>query len=579
MTLALCDLPVLVLDCQTTGGNPRTGDLLEVGWMEVRAAARAPAPAGPRTFLLRLPPGGTIPPAVQKLTGIDDLKLKSAVDPGEAWEQLVDAARGVAALSGHRPCPAVIHFARFEIPFLRAWHEKHACGDAFFLDIVCTHELAARLLPDLPRKGLRAVAGFLGHSVPPEKRCGPHAEATAVIWRHLVECLARDARVTTWDQLQFWLSNAPLPARGRRVYPMPARVRETLPDRPGVYRMVRSNGDLLYVGKARSLKGRVNSYFQARRHSEKILEMLSQAVGLDFRETPTALEAALLESQMIKQDRPPYNTALTSNNRTLAFVSSDFSRQAPHPDKACRLGPVPAGSLYAGLHLLGACLETGGQTWAGLDGARMLAVPAGNEPDADCLRHGLTLFRAKYADLFGHRPIWQALRHIGRRCWVEKQLQRETTDEQDDSGASTEEDAASDSATFSWTPLAVVAALEARLRHGGFLLRRANWLAMLSESSVTWQAACSGQNHVLVLRNGQITPHVSASGGNPPVPPGWEESFSARRPNLDLQVYDRLRVLTTELRRLLAEKRAVAVRLNPEVILREGKLERLLRWV
>jgi DNA polymerase-3 subunit epsilon len=579
MTLALCDLPVLVLDCQTTGGNPRTGHLLEVGWMEVRASARAPLPEGPRTFLLRLPPGGTIPPAVQKLTGIDDLKLESAVDPGEAWEQLAVAARGVAVLSRIRPCPAVIHFARFEIPFLRAWHENHDCGNAFPLDIVCTHDLATRLLPDLPRKGLRAAAGFLGHSVPPEKRCGPHVEATDVIWRHLVERLARDAGVTTWDQLRPWLSNAPLPARGRRVYPMPARVRETLPDRPGVYRMVRSNGDLLYVGKARSLKGRVNSYFQARRHSEKILEMLSQAVGLDFHETATALEAALLESQMIKQDRPPYNTALTTNNRTLVFVSSDFGAQADRPVGGCRLGPVPAGNLFAGLHLLGVCLAGGEETWVDIDGSRMLAISAEYGPEAECFREGMALFRARYADLVGHRTVCQALRHIGRRCWLEKQLQREATDKQEDSGEFSAKEGEGASASFSWSPPAVVAALEARLRHGGFLLRRATWLTMLSESSVIWQGVHPDQNHVLVLHQGQIVPHVPIAGDTPPVPAGWEASFAARKHHMDLQAYDRLRVLTTELRRLLAEKRTVAVRLNPGVILREEQLERLLRWV
>ena len=80
--------------------------------------------------------------------------------------------------------------------------------------------------------------------------------------------------------------------------------------------MLRANGDILYIGKAASLRQRVNSYFQTcRRHAEHTLEMLSQAVGLEVTPTASALEAALLEYGEIKRVCPPYNKALQEGRR------------------------------------------------------------------------------------------------------------------------------------------------------------------------------------------------------------------------------------------------------------------------
>ena len=63
---------------------------------------------------------------------------------------------------------------------------------------------------------------------------------------------------------------------------MKREIRLNLSEKPGIYRMLRSNGDLLYIGKATSLKHRVNSYFRQKgSQAEHILEMLSQATDLD----------------------------------------------------------------------------------------------------------------------------------------------------------------------------------------------------------------------------------------------------------------------------------------------------------
>src|SRR5918995_3939432 len=131
--------------------------------------------------------------------------------------------------------------------------------------------------------------------------------------------------MSTWGALHKWLAGPGQPTKGRRrLWPMPRDVRLSLPHAPGIYRMLRADGGVLYVGKAASLHHRVNSYFRKQNGvSERMLEMLSQARAISFEVTPSSLEAALLEPDEIKRHRPPYNVALTLRDRALWFAPPD----------------------------------------------------------------------------------------------------------------------------------------------------------------------------------------------------------------------------------------------------------------
>jgi excinuclease ABC subunit C len=84
-------------------------------------------------------------------------------------------------------------------------------------------------------------------------------------------------------------------------------VLKTLPPRPGVYRMQDAKGDVLYVGKARALKQRVTNYTQVARLSKRLQRMVAQTRSMTVVTTRTEAEALLLEAQLIKRFRPPYN--------------------------------------------------------------------------------------------------------------------------------------------------------------------------------------------------------------------------------------------------------------------------------
>ena len=96
-------------------------------------------------------------------------------------------------------------------------------------------------------------------------------------------------------------------------------VLKTLPARPGVYRMQDARGDVLYVGKAKTLKNRVNNYTQVTRLPKRLQRMVSQTRNMTIVTTRTEAEALLLEAQLIKRFRPPYNVLLR-DDKSFPFI-------------------------------------------------------------------------------------------------------------------------------------------------------------------------------------------------------------------------------------------------------------------
>ncbi|HEX7743566.1 MAG TPA: excinuclease ABC subunit UvrC [Sphingobium sp.] len=94
---------------------------------------------------------------------------------------------------------------------------------------------------------------------------------------------------------------------------------KTLPPRPGVYRMQDARGDVLYVGKARALKNRVANYTQVDRLPKRLQRMVSQTRSMTIVTTNSEAEALLLEAQLIKRFRPPYNVLLR-DDKSFPFI-------------------------------------------------------------------------------------------------------------------------------------------------------------------------------------------------------------------------------------------------------------------
>lgn len=138
-----------------------------------------------------------------------------------------------------------------------------------------------------------------------------------------------------------------------------------LPQQPGVYIMKDVAGNILYVGKATSLKSRVESYF-TRPASNRIAEMVTQITAIDWHPAPTALDALLLEARLIKEYMPPYNVLGRDSKSFLyvVFIKEDFPRpllirlpelraMRSRGEVWAEFGPfLSAASLRAGLDIL-----------------------------------------------------------------------------------------------------------------------------------------------------------------------------------------------------------------------------------
>jgi len=539
----LFELPVLALDCQAAGATPAHGDLLEIGWAVCSQAGISGEVHSqwivPRT---RRP----IRRAVRELTGWSESCIEEAVDEGRAWTQLSEAftmSPGVPAGT-----PTVIHFARFELPFLRELHGRHGRGTAFPFDVVCLHDIAVRLFPDLPRRNLRALAGYLGHAPTLSRRSAGHVEATAFIWSQLLPILGQTG-IETWSALKLWLEQSrPSPRSKRRSFPLDPKQRRNLPDKPGVYRFIRKNGDVLYVGKAASLKKRVASHFKTRGPAtERSLELLTQVHEISHTQTPSALEAALLESDDIKRFDPPYNVQLRTAERNAWFARRDLTEVVMKVDADHPIGPLPSKRALAGLAALIAMAEGADASPARM--AAALVVPSAFLPDEPLFSEGWRAFSAGVAA----SPELSPARRLARASlalWRERRY-------------SEPEAPTEDSEPTDWDLARVQRRLERSLVQGGLLIRRARWLCLLSEAIVAFRerGQCA---RALVIAQGSLSEahELTQVDDIRRLSAQRPKSLGERRACFDANVYDRMRILLTELQRVRMDGGEIALRIG-----------------
>ena len=101
-----------------------------------------------------------------------------------------------------------------------------------------------------------------------------------------------------------------------------------LPNAPGVYRMFDGAGEVLYVGKARSLKKRVANYARGIGHNTRIARMIAETCSMEFVSTETETEALLLEANLIKRLRPRYNVLLR-DDKSFPYILIATDHPAP----------------------------------------------------------------------------------------------------------------------------------------------------------------------------------------------------------------------------------------------------------
>src|SRR5580698_7349115 len=127
--------------------------------------------------------------------------------------------------------------------------------------------------------------------------------------------------------------------------PLIASYLKTLPDQPGVYRMLNAAGDVLYVGKAKSLKKRVASYARGGVHADRLTRMVAETTEMLFVTTASETEALLLESNLIKRLKPRYNVSYRDDK---SFPNILLREDHPFPQLLKHRGAKTSKGIYFG---------------------------------------------------------------------------------------------------------------------------------------------------------------------------------------------------------------------------------------
>ena len=110
------------------------------------------------------------------------------------------------------------------------------------------------------------------------------------------------------------------PTSDAQLAVMRSSVKDTAADRPGVYRMLSGDGEILYVGKSKRVRSRLLSYFRCAYPEEKGARILRSAEKIEWDYTPSEFAALLQELRMIKKFRPRYNVAMKRDGRNYSFI-------------------------------------------------------------------------------------------------------------------------------------------------------------------------------------------------------------------------------------------------------------------
>lgn len=514
--MSLTDLPVFFLDLQTTGAKPGSSDILEVAWSlsdseDVHSLISQQAEDRP------------VPRRILSLTGIESQDLEGATPLPDIFQLLYREI-------GDRP--AVIHFAQFEKPFLKAAQEtlNHTA-----FPIICTHEIAKRLFPNLPARGIKGLAGYLGHSSGEFKRGSSHVEATKIIWRHLSQEL--EARgISSLSDLQTWLINETPQKRTKYEYPMAKEKRLGLPKVPGVYRYVSQWGEILYVGKATSLHDRVNSYFRGQKGRDSFkLEMLTQAYDLIVTECRTPLESALLETDEIKKHNPRYNISLKAGQRELIFFSRDFKVMSGAASPAHPIGPFSNSLVFDSILKLNESLNSDAQEF----NPEMFFEPL----DSDLLKNGFTLFCERIGQT---SETFKSLRSIFAQGLI---FVRNTVEEDPQESEEIQIEDLSDEDVEGEIELTVediADKFERHFKRAALNYLRSRKMTKLLNCDIEYSLSSRGKKFKLFFRDGHP----------------FKEPQSLRQSswqNHSVDTYDRMAVLITELERVRTKKGHVTI--------------------
>lgn len=190
----------------------------------------------------------------------------------------------------------VAHNAQFDYRILRT--EFRRLGFDFSKETLCTVELAKDLMPEEDSYSLGKLTRSLGIPVSDRHRADGDAQATVKLFKML---LAKDLNKNI-------IKEAIRLEPKYQMEPKLLDILDSLPSITGVYYMHNKDGDIIYIGKSKNIRKRVNQHFTSTNHKSKKMQL--QVAAVTYEETGSELVALLKESEEIKRNKPFFNRAL-----------------------------------------------------------------------------------------------------------------------------------------------------------------------------------------------------------------------------------------------------------------------------
>ncbi len=249
-------------------------------------------------FISLINPERDIQPFVVNLTGINNNMLRNAPKFYEVAKRIVEITED---------CILVAHNAQFDYRILCT--EFGRLGFEFVRPSLCTVELAKDLIPGQESYSLGKLVRSLGIPVADRHRASGDALATVKLFQMLLDkdtgksIIQQSIRLNPKLQLE----------------PRHLDIIADLPSVTGVYYIHKADGDIIYIGKSKNIKQRINQHFTSTNHKSKKIQ--AQVTAVTYEETGSELVALLKESEEIKRIKPVFNRALRRTTFTHALYS------------------------------------------------------------------------------------------------------------------------------------------------------------------------------------------------------------------------------------------------------------------
>ena len=281
-----------ILDIETTGGQFNEEGITEIAIYKYNGHEIVDQ------FISLVNPEIPIQPFVVKLTGINNAMLRSAPKFFEIAKRIIEMTNG---------CVLVAHNASFDYRILRT--EFRRLGYDFNQQTLCTVELSKILLPEQPSHSLGKLVRALGIPMADRHRASGDAMATVKLFKMLLD---KDLEKNIVKEL---IKTEMI----KGIAPKLLDIVEHLPSKTGIYYIHREDGGIIFIGKSKNIKKRVNQHFTGITKSAKKIQ--HEVFTVTYEETGSELIAVLKESEEIKINRPIYNRMSPKNNFAWAIYT------------------------------------------------------------------------------------------------------------------------------------------------------------------------------------------------------------------------------------------------------------------